>query len=110
MEYSQISFYTLTGVKKAINLGDFAHGEWVVYEFNKPKYYINLFSKLEADALVHSILNKREITIDVILQRISKNEGIGLTLGRIPFVNIIKKVELVNLELPPLPLTWLKKL
>ena len=35
----------LGGIKYKYKLSDFTYGEWLIFENNKPKYYLNLFDE-----------------------------------------------------------------
>jgi len=110
MKYLQLSFYTLTGVKKIIDLGDFSWAEWIVYDNKVPKYHINLYTELSSDMMINSIINKKENTIEGIIENINSRYGTKLSLITRPLIVIVKKEELIELDLVPLPEEWVKNI
>ncbi|NCD72197.1 hypothetical protein [Mucilaginibacter agri] len=110
MQYLQLSFYTLIGVKKIIDLGDFSWGEWIVYDNRIPKYHINLHTELSSDMMINSIINKKENTIEGIIRNINIRYGTKLSLKTRPLIELVKKEELIELDLGPLPEQWVKNI
>jgi hypothetical protein len=102
-KYLQVSYYTLTGIRKVIDLGDFSYGEWIIYEGNKPIYHVNLHTEFRSDKAVNSMINKNLDTIESILNRINIKHKLSLNLINPPWITLVKKEELIVLNLPPLP-------
>jgi hypothetical protein len=100
--YRQTTYYTLTGLKKLIDLGDQNDGEWIVYEDGQPKYHVEVFSELR-------LLLKKE-KIETILDTISKANDVNLSLGKRPLIEIVKETKLVTLDLGPLPESWVQQI
>ncbi|TWJ04912.1 hypothetical protein JN11_00635 [Mucilaginibacter frigoritolerans] len=110
MKYLQLTFYSFTGIKKIIDLGDFSYAEWIVYDNDVPKYHINLYTELKSDMMINSILNKKENTIEGILKNINTQYGTKLSLTTRPLIMLLKKEELVELDLGTLPEQWVKNI
>jgi len=109
-KYLQVSFYTWRGIKTVIDLGDFSYGEWIVYDGGVPKYLVDLQTENESDMIINSLINKGIETIESILSKVSIKHGVKLNLSMMPFIRLIKKEELVELDLSPLPVDWLKNI
>jgi hypothetical protein len=102
-KYLQVSYYTLTGIRKLIDLGDFSYGEWIVYDGDLPKYHINVHTQYCSDMAINSIINKKSESIESILKKINIRHTLNLNLGRKPCILLVKKEEHIDLELIPLP-------
>ena len=109
-KYLQVSYYTLTGVKKIIELGDFTYGEWIIYNGNEPKYHVDLNTEIESDMMINRLMNKKSETIESIIEKINQNQQTNLTLKTPPFLRLIKNEESMVLELGKLPEQWLKNI
>jgi len=111
-KYRQLSFYTIRGITKFIDLGDFSYGEWIVYDCWVPKYHVNVFDEqYNSNFLIKSLIENKQETLDSIIDKINVNEGVKLSFGYRPlFIEIVQKSELVDLELGPLPEQWVKNI
>ncbi|MES2274749.1 MAG: hypothetical protein V4592_01920 [Bacteroidota bacterium] len=107
-QYLQVSFLTITGVKRIIDLGDFVYGEWIVYEDNVPKYIVDLNTEHESDIIINRQFNRNKKTIQGVISKINEVQGINLSLMMPPLIRIVLKEEYINLNLRPLPADWLK--
>jgi hypothetical protein len=109
-KYLELSFYTWRGIKKVIDLGDFSYGDWVVYEGSTPKYFVDVHTENKSDMIINSLINKGVETIDSIISKINIEQGTKLHFADMPLFRLIKKEELIELDLPPLPVDWLKNI
>jgi hypothetical protein len=109
-KYLQVSYYTLTGIKKLIDLGDQSYGEWIIYEDTTPKYHICLFENDASNILIKSLLDSRQETITSVIKKINLKQRIKLSFGNKPFVKVVKKEELIDLNLIQLPEHWIKNI
>ena len=109
-EYREITYRTLTGTKRFIELGDHAYGEWIIYENDQPKYHVNIFDKSAASLKIDELLHTKEQNIEAILDMISKANRVNLSLGKRPVIGIIKKSKLISLNLGPLPESWVQQI
>ncbi|MBW4889507.1 hypothetical protein KXQ82_07265 [Mucilaginibacter sp. HMF5004] len=109
-KYLQVSFYTLMGIKTIINLGDFSYAEWIVYDNNVPKYHVNLYTENESDMTINSLINKGIESIETVISKISIKQEANLHLAKMPLIRLTKKEEYVELDLQPLPDSWLKNI
>ncbi|MDN5289578.1 MAG: uncharacterized protein JWR38_5852 [Mucilaginibacter sp.] len=111
MLYRVTTYYSLKGFTKLIDLGDVANGEWIVYDNKIPKYHIHSFNKgSDSDVIIHSLLKNKKETIKSIVYKINAKQGTKLSFGNKPIVEIVKKSELINLELIPLSEHWVKNI
>jgi hypothetical protein len=109
-EYLQVSYYSLTGVKTLIDLGDFSYGEWIIYEDGKPEYHINLHGDNPSDILINSLFNTKKETIETILNKINRIQRVKLSLKRLPLFSLVKEEKLIELDLSPIPNHWIKNI
>ncbi|MGN6181247.1 MAG: hypothetical protein ACTHNW_18840 [Mucilaginibacter sp.] len=110
-EYLQVSYYTLFGIIKLIELGDFVYGEWIVYDDNVPKYHVIAWPDEGAsNALIDQLLKSRTETIQSILKKINKSQHRKLSLGNNPFFVFVTKSESIELNLDSLPYEWVKQI
>jgi len=61
-------------------LSDFAYGEWLIYEDNIPKYYLNIFDKIYKD-IMHFMQTQRDFTVELMVRKSSGNVNERLSLG-----------------------------
>jgi hypothetical protein len=109
--YRVITYYSLNGLTKFVDLGDSTYGEWIIYDNEVPKYHINYFNKdSDSDIAINSLLENKKETIQNIIYKINNKQGIKLSFGSRPSIEIVKKSELINLKLPPLPKDWVKNI
>lgn len=107
--YRVTTYYSIKGLIKFVDLGDFTYGEWIVYDNKIPKYHINSFNKgSNSDILINSLLESKKETIESIINKINIEQGTKLSLGNRPLIELIKKSEMMNLDLTPLPEHWIK--
>ena len=109
-KYREISFYTLGGVIKQIDLGDSAYGEWIIYEDGIPKYHVNVFNKSISDKTVERLLKNKSETINSILKKINIKQKKNLSLNKKMFIRLIKESKLIALDLHPLPDNWVENI
>ncbi|RZA02699.1 MAG: hypothetical protein EOP47_05825 [Sphingobacteriaceae bacterium] len=109
--YRVVTYYSLKGLVNFVDLSDFAYGEWIIYDNRIPKYYVNIFNKESvSDSIILSLIESKVETVQSLIEKINKKENTKLSLGNKPTIEIIKKTELVNLDLKPLPERWVKNI
>lgn len=110
-KYRQISYSTLFGLKRFIDLGDFGYKEWIIYNNAIPKYHVNCFRENSAsDAIINGLLSSKLETIESIMDKINKAQATKLSFIERPFLELVKKIELVELDLIPLPESWVENI
>ena len=58
---------TIRGKRYKYELSDFTYGEWIIYEKNQPKYYLNIFES-EYDELRDVLTKNKNLTLEIILE------------------------------------------
>jgi|GEM_PF-2322699 len=109
-KYFKTTFWTIFGLRDFISLGDFVYGEFIIYTHNIPAYHVGCFRENSpSDAMVNRLLTEKKETIESILSKINETQGLKLNFGKSPLIiQIVKKEEIVELDLPPLPENWIK--
>jgi hypothetical protein len=77
MNLEDITVYTLFGKKHLYKLGDMAYGEWLIFQSNVPKYYLNIF-----DDMYQDIDEQKKIDPYKYLLKKFKAEHYGYSLGQ----------------------------
>jgi hypothetical protein len=95
--YRVVTYYTIRGLVKFVDLGDFAYGEWIIYENRNAKYHINAFDKEAiSNIIINEKLSDKKDTIESIIFKINKNQELRLSFGYCLCIEIEKKSELVS--------------
>ena len=111
MKYRIVKYKTLTGIQEFVDLGDQAYGEWIVYINNFPKFHINCFREnSDSDVLIKKVIEKKNWTIEKLIDLVNENENIKLSLGTRPWIEIESSTELREITLEPLPYHWIEKI
>ena len=110
--YRVVTYYTIKGLLKGINLGDFVYGEWIVYDNKEARYHINAFKpRANSDIIINELLlNNKSETIKSIIGKINKKQGLKLSLNNRPFIRLRLRSEQADLNLPPLPDHFVKNI
>lgn len=111
-KYTLNTYLTLWGVWKLIEVPDQGwYGKWVLYLDRQPKYLISCFDEhSESDMIITRLIESKRETLESIVCKIYKNEGVKLVNGFFPWFGIKTKSEFVDMDIPPLPTDWLKKI
>ncbi len=107
--YRVITYWTLTGNREFIDLGDQSYGEWIIYEDLKPKYHVSLFDQSESAQLIKGRLEKEGWSIEQLLQWISDRQNVKLSEGSRPLVEIVVTSDVRKLDLQSIPIQWLDR-
>lgn len=109
--YRVVTYYSLRGLIEFVDLGEYSYGQWIIYDDEIPKYHVNIFDKsFESNIRLSKLLENTQETIESILLKINSKENTKLSLGQRPVLEVIKKSELVNLKLEPLPENWVSNI
>ena len=109
--YRVITYYSLKGLIKYVDLGDSSYGEWIIYDNEIPKYHINIFDKSsDSNIRLLKLLENKQKTIESIVTEINSKENTSLSLMQRPVLEVIKTSELVNLDLEPIPVNWVSNI
>ena len=109
-KYLEISYYSLSGIQKVIQLSDMIYGEWIIYNDKIPAYHINVCDGSTSGNLINDLLKTKKETIDSILEKINRDKSVKLSLGSRPFLELVKEEKNIELELPSLPESWIKNI
>lgn len=108
MKYRVVTYKTLKGTKKIVKSFTKTLTKWVVYQDDKPKYYVDFFDiKTESNAMLNSLVICDKKSIREVLKIISKKNNVHLSIPRVSFLGIKVKSEYTDLELQPIPEEWL---
>ena len=111
MTYKLTTYKTLTGNREILEIINKKNTEWIVYQKDKPTYYIDCFDiETEANMLMNNMVICEQQSIKDVLAKISKEQQVKLSLKKPPFVGIKIKTEIKTKTLPPLPEQWLQKM
>lgn len=105
--YRVITYWTLTGNREFVDLGDQSYGEWIIYEDLRPKYHVSLFDQSESSQLIKGKLEKEGWTIEQLLQWINELRNVKLSLVSKPLIEIVISSKLRRLDLPCIPVVLL---
>jgi len=110
-QYRQVSYQTLTGVKKLIDISDLTYGEWIIYNNKLPMYYVDIFDKVSgSNMLIEKLLTSKSETVESLINKINLKQGTNLSLAKRPLIEIVKSSEFLELDLISLPETWIKSI
>jgi len=111
MKYRVSTYVTFTGTTDFVDLGDMCYGEWIIYNGDIPKFHIAIFREnSKSDTLIKNLIEKEKLNIEFIIQRLNKSMNLDLRFGKRPWVEIIKSSELKELDLVPIPVSWIEKI
>ena len=84
--------------------------QWIIYQNNVPKFYVDLFDlTVESNSMMNSLVLCSKRTLDDVLELLNKKNNINLSVPKISKFGLKKKVnsEIKELSLEPLPEKWL---
>jgi hypothetical protein len=80
-----IPILTILGkIQYRYKLSDFAYGEWLIFENDKPKYYLNPFDE-DYDDVRERIENSKDFDLEKILKMSNKNLSIHQRIMGVSF-------------------------
>ena len=104
------TYRTFTQKKKVYEPLDKKGTQWIIYQNNKPKFYVDLFElTVESNAMMNSLVLCSKRTLNEVLELLNKKNNIKLSVPKISKLGFQKKVnsEIKELPLEPLPEKWL---
>ncbi|WP_417800324.1 hypothetical protein [Tenacibaculum sp.] len=108
MTFKLTTYKTLKGTKKILELKKKKNTEAIIYKDNKPSYYVNCFDlQTESNIIMNSFVLGQQKSIQEIVKEISKKNNVNLSIQEARFLAFEKSVEYTEVELPPLPESWL---
>jgi hypothetical protein len=110
MKFKLSTYRTFSGTKEVVEIIIKKDTQWVIYEDNKPKYFVDFFDlEKESNAMMNSLVLCSKSTIEEVLELINKRNNVNLSIPVISKLGIKKslKSEIIELFLEPLPESWL---
>ncbi|WP_428741477.1 hypothetical protein [Tenacibaculum sp.] len=108
MTFKLTTYKTLKGTKKILELKKRKKTEAVIYKDDKPSYYVNCFDlQTESNVIMNSLVLSQQRCIHEVVKEIGKKNNVNLSIQEAPFLAFEKSVEYTDMELPPLPESWL---
>lgn len=104
------TYLTFSGYKEIVELPTQRETQWLIYQDNKPKFFVDVFDLAkESNAMMNSLVLCGKRDINHVLDFINKRNRINLSIPKITRIGIKKKVktEVVELKVEPLPEEWL---
>jgi hypothetical protein len=108
MKCKVTTFKTITGAKTLVELKKKKQTQWIIYQDNKPRFFIDIFDlKTESNVIMNSLIFAAKKTIHEILHVINKNNDVNLSTPKTPFFAYIVNLEYKDFYLEHLPEEWL---
>ena len=111
MEIIEITYRTFSGVKKIVQVPRRKSSQYVIYQDDQPKFYVDLYDlSIESNAMMNSLVLCAKKSMREVLKSINKRNNINLSLPIITKLGISKKLktETKDIDLKPLPEEWLE--
>ena len=108
MTFKLTTYKTLTGTKEILELPRRKNTEAVVYLDNQPAYHVDCFDlQTESNLIMNSLVLAQKRSIAEVVKEIAEKNDINLSVKDAPLFSIKKESRVTEMELPPLPETWL---
>jgi hypothetical protein len=110
MIFLETTYKTFGGIKKITTVRGKRDTQWVIYEDNKPAYFVDCFDlEKESNAMMNSLVLCTKRSIGKTLELINKKNNIYLSVPKISRLAFKKKIktELIELDLESIPEEWL---
>ena len=104
------TYKTLGGTKEIVETPKKKNTQWVVYENNKPAYYVDFYDlEKESNAMMNSLVLCAKRSMRETLKLINKKNNTNLSIPKISKLGYKKKISSkeIELNLPPIPEKWL---
>lgn len=110
MEIIISTYRTFSGIKKIAELPRRKASQYIIYQDNKPKYYVDLYDlSIESNAMMNSLVLCAKKSMREVLDKISKRNNVRLSIPIISKLGISRRLksERAKINLEPLPEEWL---
>ena len=110
MKLIEVTYKTLSGTKKILKIPGRKSTQWIIYQDNEPKYYVDLFDlSIESNAMMNSLVLCTKSKMKDVLTLINKKNNINLSTRNFSSLGFQKTRDskVVNINLKPLPEEWL---
>ncbi|NVK53213.1 MAG: hypothetical protein HWD85_09780 [Flavobacteriaceae bacterium] len=109
MKFKLTTYKTLVGTKDVLEIPKKKSGQWIIYQNDKPAYFVDCFDfKEESNLIMNHLILSGGKTINQVINNIKRKKNISLSLPKKPFLEIEVKSEEKELQLKPLPEEWLQ--
>ena len=102
------SYYTaLTGKVIVVKPESNTSTQAVVYQDDKPAYFVDCFDMEEASNVEMNLLVLcQQRSMKSVINEIAQKNEVNIYVKEAPFFSVKRNTRKVELELPPLPLDW----
>ena len=110
MKYQATTYRTLSGKKEIVEIPKKKDTQWIVYQDNKPKFFVDFYDlEKESNAMMNSLVLCSKRSITEVLEIINKKHNINLSVPKVSRLGIKKKLKTkaIDLDLKPIPEKWL---
>ncbi len=110
MDFLINTYLTFSGIKKVVEIKKNKHHQKLIYQDNKPAYFVDFYDlQKESNAMMNILVLCTGDSIDKVLKNINHRYNINLSIPRISRIGFQKRIksEIINLDLKPIPLKWL---
>lgn len=108
MTFKLTKYKTLTGTKEILELPRRKNTEAIIYQDDKPTFHVDCFDlQTESNLIMNSLVLAQKRTISEVITEIAQKNNVNLSVKEKPFLAIEKESKLTEMELPPLPESWL---
>ena len=108
-EFKLTTYRTLAGSKDILEIQNKKSGQWIIYQNEKPTYFVDCFDfKEESNLILNNLILSERNTIDEVINKIKREKKVKLSLQKPPIIEIEIKSETKALDLQPLPEEWLQ--
>ena len=110
MKLIEVTYRTLSGNKKILKIPRRKPSQWIIYQDNEPKFYVDLYDlSIEANAMMNSLVLCAKNTMQDVLKLINQKNNINLSTRKFSSLGFhkLKDSKVVNIQLEPLPEEWL---
>lgn len=110
MTFNITTYRTISGVTEVVEIPQKKTTQWIVYQDNLPKFYVDFFDlEKESNAMMNSLVLCAKKNIEDVLKAISIKNNVNLSIKKISRLGIKKKIktEVKEMNLEPLPEEWL---
>ncbi|MDX6745608.1 hypothetical protein SHK09_02290 [Polaribacter sp. PL03] len=110
MNFATNTYRTITGVKEVVEIPKKKYHQWLVYQDNKPAYFVDFYDLAkESNAMMNSLVLCSDNTLEYVLKIISQRNNINLSLPKISRIGLKRRInsKKTELDLQPIPEKWL---
>ncbi|CAM1334155.1 hypothetical protein [Tenacibaculum aestuariivivum] len=108
MTFKLTTYKTLKGIRKILELKEKKNTEAIIYKDDIPSFYVDCFDlKTESNVIMNSLVLCKQQSMSNVIKEIGRKNNVNLHIPVAPLLSYEKSAEYTELELPPLPESWL---